>query len=162
MLKYESISLFDAPEKSIIVHGCNARGVWGSGIAKEFAEKYPESRKDYKEFCNKYDEAGFGGLSRNHFNEKHWVGWLITSYSYGDSVDHPDIIKTQTCMALMHFCKEIMSWHPGQEKITIYSNKFNSGLFKVPWKDTENILKLVLRKFPNIEWIVCENVQEPK
>lgn len=31
MLKYEKMSLFDAPPGAILMHGCNAQGVWGRG-----------------------------------------------------------------------------------------------------------------------------------
>ena len=37
-----------------IVHGCNAQGVMGSGVAKALRIKWPEIFPPYAELCNKY------------------------------------------------------------------------------------------------------------
>jgi O-acetyl-ADP-ribose deacetylase (regulator of RNase III) len=39
-------------ESGIIMHGCNAQGVMGSGIALAIKTKYPAAFSDYKVFCN--------------------------------------------------------------------------------------------------------------
>lgn len=39
-------------ESGIIMHGCNAQGVMGSGIALAVKTKYPAAFTDYKDFCN--------------------------------------------------------------------------------------------------------------
>ena len=47
----------DGPAKHhYIVHGCNAQGVMGSGIAKTIKERFP------KVFAQYQDQHGFGGL----------------------------------------------------------------------------------------------------
>ena len=38
----------------IIVHGCNAQGVMGSGVAKAIRLKYPQVFEDYKNFKNQF------------------------------------------------------------------------------------------------------------
>lgn len=38
----------------IIVHGCNAQGVMGSGVAKAIRSKYPQVFEDYKNFKNQF------------------------------------------------------------------------------------------------------------
>lgn len=50
-IKYIKGSLFDAPEGYILTHACNAQGVWGSGIAKEFKKRKPLAFKNYNLFC---------------------------------------------------------------------------------------------------------------
>jgi O-acetyl-ADP-ribose deacetylase (regulator of RNase III) len=35
-----------------LVHGCNAQGVMGSGVAKTVKELYPNAFRVYKEFCD--------------------------------------------------------------------------------------------------------------
>jgi len=35
-----------------IMHGCNAQGVMGSGVAKAIREKYPEAYRDYNDMYN--------------------------------------------------------------------------------------------------------------
>lgn len=163
MISYKKISLFDAPTESVIIHACNSQGVWGSGIAKPFKEKYPYSYDDYHKFCllaNKERGTACGRANLSSFDnrEPHWVGWIVTSHNYGDKKDSPELIKIQTTMALMELCKKIYLAHPKEDNpvIYVYSNKFNSGLFNVPWQDSELILNTVLKDFNRIHWVVCD------
>lgn len=161
MISHKKMSLFDAPKESIIVHACNSQGMWGSGIAKPFAQNYPHSYVDYKNFCNRWNQeretaCGMAGFSEFHESENHWVGWIVTSHNYGPLKDSPEVIKINTTLALRELCKAIYRAHPDHSSIDIYSNKFNSGLFAVPWEDSELILKIILRDFKRINWIVCD------
>lgn len=45
---YKTGSLLDASEP-VIVHGCNARGVMGSGVAKAIRETYPRAYDKYRQ-----------------------------------------------------------------------------------------------------------------
>lgn len=162
MVTYKKTSLFDAPKETIIVHACNSQGVWGSGIAKPFKDNYPHSFTDYNKFCTIANKergtaCGRASLSSFHESESHWVGWIVTSHDYGPKKDSPELIKIHTTMALMELCKKIYLAHPKEDNpvIDVYSNKFNSGLFAVPWEDSELILKTVLKDFKRINWIVC-------
>lgn len=162
IVKHEKISLFDVPKDSIIVHACNAKGIWGSGIAKEFKHRYPHSFFEYESFClNKYQDqilTGKSRLSQWHKDEPHWVGWLITSESYGDQKDDKTEILANTALAVYNLCNDICRLHNREEwkEIPVYSNKFNSGLFGVPWEETELVLHTVLKHFSRIKWIVCD------
>ena len=163
MVSYQNISLFDAPTETIIVHACNSQGVWGSGIAKPFKDKYPSSFLDYNKFCmlansKRGTACGRAGLSTFHESEPHWVGWIVTSHNYGPLKDSPEQIKINTTLALAELCKKIYMAHSSEEYpvIDVYSNKFNSGLFAVPWTDSELILTTVLKDFKRINWILCD------
>lgn len=46
--------LFETEIRTII-HGCNCRGVMGSGIAKLVKNKYPQSYVEYKAVCDFYN-----------------------------------------------------------------------------------------------------------
>lgn len=163
MISYSKISLFNAPKESIIIHACNSQGVWGSGIAKAFKESYPESFQFYNGFCKVNNEergtaCGLANMSPFPESEPHWVGWIVTSHNYGSLKDSPELIKVYTTLALQDLCKKLYLAHPKEEypTIDVYSNKFNSGLFAVPWEDSELILKTVLKNFKRINWIVCD------
>jgi len=162
MVTKSQISLFDAPKDSIIIHACNSQGMWGSGIAKEFNERYPESYKEYQMFCKELNYSrktacGRGRLSFAHVSEPHWVGWIVTSHNYGSLKDNRENIKINTTLALVDICEAIYKAHPKDTwpQVDVYSNKFNSGLFDVPWNESELILTTVLRDFKRINWIVC-------
>ena len=51
MIKYVKGNLLDVT-KGIIVHGCNAQGVMGAGVARVIKLKYPECFMLYKEYCD--------------------------------------------------------------------------------------------------------------
>lgn len=169
MIQYKKMSLFEAPEASIIIHACNSQGVWGRGIAAEFKKLYPHSYLDYKKFCERYNEeresaCGLGSLSQFHIEEKCWVGWIVTSHNYGSKVDPVEQIKINTTLALDDLCKKLTFAHPKSDfdEYSVYSNKFNSGLFNVPWEESELILKTVLKNYKRINWIICDPDMEEK
>lgn len=55
-IEYVAGDLLSSPE-SVIAHGCNAKGVMRSGVAKAIREKYPLAYRDYQD---RYYE--YGGL----------------------------------------------------------------------------------------------------
>ena len=157
MILYKKMSLFDAPEGSILAHGCNARGIWGGGIAATFRKKYPKSYVQYNTYCleylkthPKYGAVGTALITREE--NKRFVGCLITSANYGAKVDDPEIIVAQTYLALDNLFKDSMVC---VYKTPIYCNKFNSGLFQVPWHETEKALKYFINRY-KIQVTVCD------
>ena len=146
MIKYEKMNLFDAPKESVLVHACNSRGTWGAGIAREFKNKFPNAFYVYNKQCKiqNYRAAGTGVLIRD---DDYYIGCLITSMDYGLNVSTESDILDYTTKALD--CLLIV------KELKFYSNKFNSGLFRVPWEKTEIILNDFVNKH-NIDWTVCD------
>lgn len=147
---YQKISLFDAPKDSFIAHACNAQGVWGSGIAKEFKKRFPKSFEEYNHHCKYHDEVmnTHPTLVCTKEND-HNVICLITSDSYASEVDPVWKIVQNTQKAL----DELANMRP--IPAMIYSNKFNSGLFNVPWEQTEKLIQEFIDKF-NIDWTIAD------
>ena len=155
MIKYVKMSLFDAPEGSVLVHGCNAQGVWGSGIAAPFKAQYPRSWKEYNEYClkalakdEKYGAVGTTLITSQE--NKRFVGCLITSFSFGKDKDSVADIVAQTFLALDSLFK-----NSALQGKPIYSNRFNSVMFKVDWQYTEKCLNYFIKRY-DVEWIVCD------
>lgn len=69
-------SLFDT-KLMAIGHGCNARGVMGAGIAKQFKEKFPENYYVYRSICRS-DQAYIGNIWSTHI-----IGSSITTSEAG-------------------------------------------------------------------------------
>jgi O-acetyl-ADP-ribose deacetylase (regulator of RNase III) len=68
-------------DKGIIVHGCNARGVMGSGIALQIKQRYPLA---YKEYLNAHTISGSVlGTVSYVFLGKLVVVNAVTQESYG-------------------------------------------------------------------------------
>lgn len=155
MIVHKEGSLFDAPKGSILVHAVNAQGMWGSGIALEFKKRFPGSYWWYRQnvLSRKFTaENGYPvGYSFLCPEENGYiVGCLVTSWDYGTRRDTQDVILKQTETAL----KSLMGLKNVIETpVTICSNKFNSGLFGVPWSDTESILESIVLGYKG-DWIV--------
>lgn len=145
-LIYKKMSLFDAPKGSVLVHACNAQGVWGNGIAKYMKQRFPHAFKHYTELCRDCEIEG--GFDIKYDNE-YYVASIITSKDFGPNVSSPELILLNTTTSLYNLCLEL------NNDDIIYSNKFNSGLFKVPWEDTEKIIKVFVDRY-NLNWIVCD------
>lgn len=163
MLTYKKMSLFDAPEGSILVHACNSQGKWGRGIAKTFRDLYPESYGEYARFCERFLKSPEGSavghaLITSGENDR-GVGCIITSHHYSPELkDSVEVIKINTALALNNLMDQIQVYIDDDnfDGGVVYSNKFNSGLFGVPWEDSELILKTLLKRYPQIKWVVCD------
>lgn len=151
----KKMDLFDAPKGSVLVHACNAKGVWGSGIAVGFRDRFPEAYKTYQKFCKDF---GIIGTAPVIPDKDYSIGCLITSSGFAETLDSRDIIIVNTVLALNMFCSNEHWAHFSKRKI--YSNKFNSGLFRVPWEETERILKVFVDRY-DLTWVVCDpNMEE--
>jgi len=91
------------------------------------------------------------GTSFIVWNEKDNVpiGCMVTSYNYGVNVDPPHMIVEATATAAAELIR--LASMQGKE---IHSPKINSGLFRVPWEQTEAVLIKALEKHPEINWTV--------
>lgn len=136
MITYIKGDLFNAPQDRLLVHAVNCQGVWGSGVAKIFARYYPDEGVAYKAICN------FGDMSDGNIGPEHTylgkalvinsVGCLFTSYDYGDRKDSPEEILKNTETAMQDLLIKTT--------MKLAMPRINSGLFAVPWEDTEKIL----------------------
>jgi O-acetyl-ADP-ribose deacetylase (regulator of RNase III) len=79
-IEYVSGDLFDTSIKTI-VHGCNAQGVMGAGVARIIRDRYPEAYHTYKAI---YDSKGLslGAVYYSESNNK-IILHAITQQFYG-------------------------------------------------------------------------------
>ena len=79
-IEYRKGDLLTSDEK-IILHGCNACGVFRSGIAKSIRESFPNA---YKVYMKQYENNGLNlGDVIWDFESKKIIGNLVTQESYG-------------------------------------------------------------------------------
>jgi ADP-ribose 1''-phosphate phosphatase len=144
-ITYIKGDLFSAPKGSILIHACNCRGLWGGGIAKQFALKFPGAYAHYREICNKMGAKLLGSCfiipTRNYA-----IACLFTSKGYGQAIDSPEEILEATKSAVNDLIRFDV------EDAPYYACKFNSGLFRVPWEQTEAILLETGKKFTVYEY----------
>lgn len=138
MIEYRSGDIFDAPDGVLLTHACNAKGVWGTGIAREFKKRFPEDFDDYKEFCRNDPSTITGSCMITGSGR---ICCLITSKNYGRYVDEPSKILEQTRSAFTMLLENI------DDEVEIHMPMINSGHFKVQWELTEIVLNEVLSSF---------------
>ena len=165
------MDMFTAPLDSWLLSSVNCKGIWGGGVAFFMKEKYPDSYILYRDYCKSLSDEKLIGTSqiidttKPHFKSKspRRIVNLFTSRAFGMYKDRVDQILEQTGDALDDmFCKFLDSPEYGYGKMTelkIVSNKFNSGLFNVPWEETEKVLLSEIDRFKdvlNINWTVSD------
>jgi ADP-ribose 1''-phosphate phosphatase len=128
--------LFEAPIGTILAHACNTKGVWGSGIAKEFAKRFPKARDEYTRICKEKGTSLIGTCLMIPV-DNHTIACLFTSENYGSFKDSPQQILKNTQDAVAHMIAL------NRDNKEIHMCKINSGLFGVDWNDT----KLTLDSF---------------
>lgn len=142
MLKYIQGDLFTAKNK-VLLHACNCRKTWGSGVAYTFSNRYPEAYEKHREF-----DARPGDIQV--IDGTPTIVCLFTSDGYGKETDTPLDILNHTKKSLF----KLALYYKDHESVEIASPKINAGLFHVPWKSTEILIENFLKYNPNFSWDV--------
>jgi len=129
---------------SILLHACNCRRTWGSGVAATFANKFPKAYEIYRSY-----KADVGDI-RVIKGDEQTIICLFTSDGYGKETDPPELIAKHTATALWL----LGMYYKGHEKVMIASPKINAGLFRVPWSVSEELIEDFLEANPNFNWKV--------
>lgn len=147
-IRYKSGDLFKGSSKgSILVHSVNCCGVWGSGVAKTFKELFPKSFNEYECYSSRTNSQDLLGSSficskENDF----YVGCLFASKGFGKTLDPKESILENTEKAFRELLSNLNT-EVYKDITTIAMPKINSGLFRTPWEETEEVLLKVLTEF---------------
>lgn len=102
-------NLLENVKTGIIVHGCNSRGVMGSGFAKAIKALYPDAYTEYKELCDGETHYGLrtlGKISTTPINEDLYVISAITQKDFGrENKCYVDYEAIEECF--QHICKTV-------------------------------------------------------
>ena len=141
MLIYKHADLVKTPCK-IIMHGCNAQGVMGSGVAKAIREAFPFA---YKAYRNKYESEGLqvGNIIVAEQNNKIIVN-AITQEFYG--YDHKQYLSYA---GLVNCFKrlELYIIRNDLEGETIAMPRIGCGLGGGDWDAVSNLIETHLKSF---------------
>jgi len=143
-------NIFEAPPGSVLIHSCNCLGIWGKGIAEAFRKEYPAAFKVYKSHCNKAKEPAdlrgtallippSGGPVEK--SKDHFIGCLFTSVNHGSRKCKPPRILEATQTSMVQLLDQIAEIPKQRDIIEVRMPQINSGLFAVPWKDTEKVMQ---------------------
>lgn len=133
-MKYINGNLLDATS-GIIVHGCNAQGVMGSGVAKAVKDKYPEAYQKY------YAEYLYGLLTPGWisvYNPSRYLTIVsgITQEYYGRDKN----VVYVDYDSLAEVFRKVKSIWPG---VPVHIPKIGAGLANGDWEIISRIIDTI-------------------
>ncbi len=144
-----------APEV-IIIHGCNAKGVMGSGVAKALRARFPD-------IFDSYVSALLGGYTLGdpvivHTKTK-IIGNLITQEAYGyDNKQYASVDAIRT--ALYEFVYIIKYQYQIEPIPAIASPKIGCGRGGLSWENEVKKIYEELEQMENVEFVIYEMKDE--
>lgn len=132
---YKQGDLIECTEK-VVVHGCNAQGVMGSGVALAIKNKYPSAYSAYKA-SEQYGGMTLGRCSYSIQDDGKVVINAITQQFYGRN-PHIKYVSYEAVAEAFNminmFCEE-----RGYKEVAI--PKIGAGLANGDWDVIENIIE---------------------
>lgn len=153
MITHRTGNLFSAPIGSILIHSCNAQGVWGAGVALQVKNRYWEAYRDFRKWLQTFMGRSGNPLGNtrlfNRHATSHSVASMVVSHGFGSSVDPPEAILVRTAEAIHHLLIQEMAAAVRQKRLLreFHSPRINAGLFNVPWERTEAVIRERLSSF---------------
>lgn len=132
-------------DRTLLVLTCNCKGNWGAGLAKQFAEKFPDAHEAYRKHCGSHEAVDLIGTYLNAAG----IGCLFSSIMYGRTKDPKDEIVEFTQLAVEAMLAELP---PGVE---VHSGRLNAGHFGVPWEETAATIRAAI-SVSGHSWIVWQ------
>ena len=130
---YKRGDIFNGDEP-ILIHGCNNRGVMGSGIAKQIRDKYPKAYTEYKDYSNKFKLEL--GLVLPVFCTNRIIINCITQDGYGkDGKRYVDYGAVETCI------KEVSTIAENYRLKHVAMPKIGAGLGGGRWETIAEIIE---------------------
>lgn len=140
---YNKSNLLDVDD-GIILHGCNAQGVMGSGVALQVKTKYPEAYQTYLEDYSS-GNLSLGSISVHYANPELVIVSAITQEFYGR--DHS--VRYINYGAIASVFAKVRNAFPGW---TVHIPKIGAGLGNGDWSIIEEIIDQMHNK------VVCHYV----
>lgn len=141
MLNYIKGDLFthNSVRRVVLAHACNPHGSWGGGIAVQFRKRYPDAYTKYAEHCRANGPLLLGTAYLIPAGDQ-YVACLFTS-DFNNSVAE---IVEYTRSSLRDLAGKLGELEDVEQDKTgrpvVNMPKINSGIFNVPWEDTERAL----------------------
>ena len=128
-----------------IIHGCNARGVMGSGVAKAIRDKYPQAYRDYNDMYNS-NGLELGQICVSVQDDGKVIHNAITQKNFGRDTSNVYV----SYWAIAEVFRKIESWNVG----TIAMPKIGAGLANGDWNVISAIIENTLVKTQPVVYVI--------
>lgn len=139
-------------DRGIVAHGCNCRGVQGSGVAKALRDKYPQIFFKYKELCDLHEQspaALLGTVDFVEINSNLIIANCFTQENYGKTGG-----PYATIEAVGHSVYHAMS-KAEELDLPFYAPKIGCGLGGLDCNEVKDLLEELSERFA-IHAYVCD------
>jgi O-acetyl-ADP-ribose deacetylase (regulator of RNase III) len=136
-------NLIDASPSGIIVHGCNAWGVMGSGFAAGVRKKWPGAFEVYETHIEKTKELGRGRLGTIAWYQVSPMTWLangITQYDYGFSPGKQYVDYDALRKVFKEVNKQASETGPEDDNLDVHFPLIGCGLGGGSWDVVSKII----------------------
>lgn len=133
VITYKRGNLLDTPDR-VIVHGCNAHGVMGAGVALAIKHRWPTAFNVYAKMHHETGELKLGTLIRVDCVDKEIIN-CITQHNYGRGAKLVSYDAVDACM--VEICSKI-------ENADISMPKIGAGLGGGHWPVIAEIINFRL------------------
>ena len=129
--------------EGLIVHGANAQGVMGSGLALQIKNRYPLAYTSYKNLPTGQD--GMGACQIVRVTDTLYIGNCITQLNYGrDGKIYADLIAVKRSLDSAFFWCDLM-------KQKLHTPEIGCGLGGLKWEEVNAIFESLNKKYPSVE-----------
>ena len=133
MIKYRQGNLLDVTE-GVIIHGCNAQGVMGSGVALAIKNKWPKAYDAYKGF-EKNRGLRLASISMCRVANLLYIANLVTQENYGRDPK----VRYVSYGAIHLGFEKLNDSYP--EDTPFHFPKIGAGLGNGKWEDISTLIE---------------------
>lgn len=142
MIRYVVGNLLEASEE-VIVHGVNARGAFGSGVAGAMAAAWPEARESYlRAYSNGL--VGLGRLIWAEVGGNRILAHAVTQPTYGRTGVHLSMPALKACMGALAAAAVVGTGLAPNGFRSIAMPKIGAGLAGGDWREIEPVIEETL------------------
>jgi O-acetyl-ADP-ribose deacetylase (regulator of RNase III) len=142
----------------IIVQGCNAQGVMGSGVAKAIRDMYPENFETYKAF-ETINGLHLGDVVIHKVNDELSIYNCITQEFYGKDG------KKYVSYEAIHKSMKMVAGHASRSNKAVHYPMIGAGLGGGDWAVIQSVIDSVFHVRPGVSrtlWIQEQCATSPK
>lgn len=150
-MKYMVGDILANVKNGIIVHGCNAQGVMGGGIALQVKQMYPQSYACYVNGLKRMEEADKNPMGKVFFNRESkdlYVANAITQDKFGRNKRHVDYEAVAKAFERIRYVATNLSG----EMVPIHYPLIGAGLAGGNWNIIQCIIEETLSGLDHTCW----------